>query len=496
MSKQLQREGIWNTVISYAGIAIGYVNTILLFPNFLDEEQVGLTRLLITISTMFAQFGALGFVNMSGRYFPYFRNREKQHNGFLFLLLAIPLLGFAVITVLFLLFRPVVMDYYSGNGSSLLQEFYYYIIPLSLFTLLFNLFTAYLRSLFKTIISSFVQDFLLRLLTTLLISVYALGWMDFHAFVLLYIGINSIIALVLIGYTFWLKQLFLFPSKAGLRLIPLREMLTYGFFTFMGNISVTIITTVDQIMISAYSMGDNGIYTTAFFITSPIMIPSRSVLKIALPQVAEYWKEQNMPKMEKLYQQITVINMIVGLLLFIGIWANIDNVFSFMPASYRAGKYVVLFLSVARLVDLATGLNGIILATSEKYRWDLLFNVVLAGLTVFTNYYFIPRYGINGAAFASMLSYVLINLARLFFVQWMYKMQPFSWSAVSITAIAAAALGISYLLPHLRHVILDIVVRSSLIILVYGGLLLQLQVYPEMNAWLKKIVYSFTGIKL
>ncbi|WP_242918140.1 oligosaccharide flippase family protein [Pontibacter liquoris] len=495
MSKKLQREGIWNTIISYAGIVIGYVNTILLFPNYLEPDQVGLTRLLTSVSMMFAQFGALGFVNMSVRYFPYFRNKEERHHGFLFLLLSVPMVGFALITGIFLLFKPVIVDYYQAN-SPLFVDYYFYIIPLALFTLLFNLFTAYLRSLFKTIVSSFVQDFLLRLLTTLLILAYAVGWMDFQQFVLLYIGINSAIALVLIVYTLWLRQLFLRPSWAGMKLIPLREMLFYGFFTFLGNISVTIITTVDQVMISAYSLSDNGVYTTAFFMTSAIMIPARSIFKIAFPQVAEYWKDQDMIKMEQLYKQITLINLVIGLLLFIGIWANIDNLFSFMPDTYRAGKYVVLFLSMARLIDLATGINGIILATSAKYRWDLLFNVVLAGVTVWTNYYFIPLYGINGAAFASMLSYVLINLLRLFFVQWVYRIQPFAWSSVTITVIAAVALGTSYLLPYLGNSYLDIAVRSLLITLIYSSLTLGLNVFPALNEWLKKIVYSITGVSL
>ncbi|WP_018477405.1 lipopolysaccharide biosynthesis protein [Pontibacter roseus] len=479
----LQREGIWNTIISYAGILIGYVNTILLFPNYLEEEEVGLTRLLIQISVMFAQFSALGFVNMSVRYFPYFRDKERQHHGFLFLLLAVPLLGFAIVAGLFLLFKPVVVEYYIEN-SPLLLDYYYYVIPLAFFTLLFNLLTAYLRSLFKTIISSFAQDFLLRILTTLLIGLYALDWINFREFVLFYIVINSVITLSLVVYALWLRQLFLRPSWSALRIVPLREMLYYGFFTFLGNISVTIITTVDQIMISSYSLGDNGIYTTAFFITSAIMVPARSIFKIAFPQVAEFWKDRDMEGMGRLYKQITLINLIIGLLLFIGIWANIDNLYSFMPETYRAGKYVVLFLSVARIVDLATGLNGIILATSEKYRWDLLFNVVLAGLTIWTNLIFIPLYGIEGAALASMISYVTINLLRLFFVQWLYKMQPFAWSSVWVTAIAAAALGASYLLPFLGNLFMDILVRSLLITVIYMGLLLSLRVYPEMNQWL------------
>ncbi|WP_162052368.1 lipopolysaccharide biosynthesis protein [Pontibacter pamirensis] len=493
--RKLQREGIWNTTISYAGIFIGYVNTILLFPNFLDEAEVGLTRLLLTISVMFAQFSALGFVNMSTRYFPYFRDKAQQHNGFLFLLLAVPVLGFAVATGIYLLLKPSVINYYEEK-SPLILDYYYYIIPLALFTLLYNMFTAYLRSLYKTIVSSFVQDFLLRILTTLLIAIYALGVMDFRQFVLLYIIINSVGALVLVAYTIWLKQLYLRPSWTGLRIIPMREMLYYGFFTFLGNLSTTIITTIDQVMISAYSLSANGIYTTAFFMTSAIMVPARSILKIASPQVADFWKEKNMEGMENLYRHVTMVNLIVGLLLFIGIWANIDNLFSFMPETYRAGKYVVLFLSFARIVDLATSLNGVILATSDKFRWDLGFNIVLAILTVGTNWYFIPLYGINGAALASMLSYVFMNLTRLFFVQFIYKIQPFTWSSAQIVVIAAVALGVSYLVPYLQNVFVDMVVRSLLITVIYGGLSIGLNIYPEMNAWLKKVIFGFTGWKL
>ncbi|PRY14425.1 O-antigen/teichoic acid export membrane protein [Pontibacter ummariensis] len=495
MSRTLQREGIWNTAISYAGILIGYVNTILLFPNFLDEAEVGLTRLLLSISVMYAQFSALGFVNMSVRYFPYFRDKEKQHNGFLFLLLSVPLLGFVLSTVLYLLFKPVIVDYYIEN-SPLIIDYYYYLIPLALFTLLFNMFTAYLRSLYKTIVSSFVQDFLLRLLTTLLISVYALGEMDFQTFVLLYVAVNCVGALVLVVYVIWLKQLFVRPSVTVFSIIPLKEVFYYGLFTFFGNISTTIITTVDQVMISSYSLAANGIYTTAFFMTSAILVPGKSILKIAHPQVAEFWKENNLTGMKKLYQDVTMINLIVGILLFIGIWANIDNLYEFMPESYRSGKYVVLFLAIARLVDLATSLNGAILATSEKYRWDLSFNLVLAALTIWTNWYFIPRYGIEGAALASMISLVSMNLLRLFFVQIIYKIQPFTWRALAITVIGVVSLGVSYLVPYLGNVFLDILVRSLLLISVYAALALNLNIYPEMNAWLRKVIYGLTGWKL
>ena len=46
--------------------------------------------------------------------------------------------GFAAITGLFLLFKPVVIDYYIEN-SPLLLDYYYFVIPLAFFTLLISL---------------------------------------------------------------------------------------------------------------------------------------------------------------------------------------------------------------------------------------------------------------------------------------------------------------------------------------------------------------------
>ncbi|MDB5261400.1 MAG: hypothetical protein JWQ14_681, partial [Adhaeribacter sp.] len=66
----IKRQGIQNTIISYAGVVIGYVNTVLLLPWILDEEQVGLTRLLLTLAVLYAQFSALGFANAGVKFFP------------------------------------------------------------------------------------------------------------------------------------------------------------------------------------------------------------------------------------------------------------------------------------------------------------------------------------------------------------------------------------------------------------------------------------------
>jgi len=478
----IKRQGIQNSIISYAGVVLGYFNLIVLFPKVLTVDQVGLTRILPNVALILAQLSALGFANAGIKYFPFFRNKTQGHHNFLLLFLGVPLGGFLLITTLYFLFKPALLGYL-GKDEKLLIAYNYYIIPLSFFTLFYNLFTAYLTSLYKTVIPSFTKDFLLRLGTTVCILLYYFNLVSFETFLFLFIGVNCAITLVLLVYIVWLKQFHLSFAQAPLGDKPIRPMIQYGLYAFMGNISSIIITIIDQFMISHYqNLGSVGVYSTCINVASVILIMGSSILKIALPQIADYWKNSDMEGMQKLYKQVTRLNMVMGCLLFIGIWANIHNLFAFLPPEYAAGKYVILFVCAARLFDLATGINGAILLTSSHYRYDLFFNILLSVLTILANNYFIPQYGITGAGFVFFGVYTLINTLRVISVWIFYKIQPFNRTSVYIIFLAGLAYVIGSLVPIYKNPFLDLTLRSVLIAVLYGTGILALNLAPELTA--------------
>ena len=100
----IKRQGIQNSIISYAGVIIGYINVMVLFPRFLSVEQVGLTRVLPNVAIVLAQLSALGFANAGIKFFPFFRNKAAKHHNFLALFLGVPLLGFSLISGIYFLF--------------------------------------------------------------------------------------------------------------------------------------------------------------------------------------------------------------------------------------------------------------------------------------------------------------------------------------------------------------------------------------------------------
>ncbi|HEY4797753.1 MAG TPA: polysaccharide biosynthesis C-terminal domain-containing protein, partial [Bacteroidia bacterium] len=429
------------------------------------------------------------------KFFPYFNDKQRQHHGFLFWTSFISLLGFMIVTLLFVLFQSSVVSYYSER-SPLLVEYIFYLIPLGLATLFYTLFETYLRSLMKTIVSTLVNEIVLRLMVTLSISLYALKLVTFHEFVIIYVGVNCLAAVILLVYMAYLKQLLFKPEWSTTTKRFFHIILNFGFYSVLGNMSYILVSNIDSMMVaSMVGLKETGVYTTIFFIATVMIIPYRSITRVASPLVAQFWKKRKLDEMHSLYKKVALLNIIIGCLLFLGIWVNMDNLFSFMPKEYAQGKYVFLFLGLGRLFDMATGINGFILVTSKKYRYDLFFALLLIGLTIGLNYFLIPLYGIIGASIATMCTLVIINLFRILFILFAFKMQPFDMRSVVVMLVGMAVYGIQYFIPPLFNVYADLILRSALCLVLFVIPIMLLKLSPETNEYIKKLL-GYAGIKI
>ena len=482
----VQRDSFRITLIAYAGAVIGYLNKLFLFTNFLTTEQVGLANLMVTISLIYAQVAALGSRNIILRFFPFFNDPKNHHHGFLFGVMILSLAGFALATLLFLIFqRPFVMLY--GDSSPLLVDYALYLIPLGLATLFFNLFESYLRCLYKNIIPSVTHEVVLRLLVTISISLYALGMISFPRFVAVYVVAYCLPAVILTAYT---------AAKGLLRLQPawpllLRRlgkiMLVYGLYSLLNNLSTFLLISVDSLMVAGMiDLGVAGVYTTMIFMTSVMLIPYRSMVKVSAPLVAAYWKTRAMGHMEEVYRKATAGNLVVGGLLFLLLWVNLDVIFHFMPDEYGAGRYIFLLLGIGKLFDMSSGLNATILTTSKKYRYDLYFTLAMVGFAIAANLFFIPLWGAEGAAFASMLTLVLFNLLRLIFIYVHFGIQPFETRQLWVPGLMLIIMIASSQVGMVPNVVADIVLRSLVTAVLFLGPVRALEVSPDLNSLANK----------
>lgn len=477
------RRSIRTVAVTYLGVLLGFLNTLWLYPSILTEEQIGLARTLINAAFLFSTFASLGASNIPTRYFPYFKDETRRHHGFLFFMLLLGLIGYVLFAVLFLSVRPIIFSVYDISAP-LLVRYYYYLVPLTAVILFWTILESYTVIQQMPVVPSFVREVLVRGLMALSLIVLFLGWVDFHGFVNLLLLSYAVLLVVIVLYLKRNKLLFLGPDWSVFRSGHIKDMLVYGGFVLMGNASGAVIANIDGLMLSAYSgLRSTGIYTIAFFIANIVEIPKRSLSQVLVPLVSEANKNNDVATLRELYRKSSINQLIVGGLLFIGIWCNIESVFRLIPHGevYMAGKWVVFWIGLSKLFDMVTGINAEIMGTSKYYKYDLVFYILLCFLGVGTNVIFIPLFNMTGAALASAISIFLFNIMRFIFIAIKFRMQPFAASTVTVTLLGLAIIAVSAMVRSPWHPLVDIAVRSVAITVIFVGVVLLTEVSTDVN---------------
>lgn len=474
------KQTIRGSIFSYLGVIIGFVSVIYLRSHGLSTEQNGELEVILSISIILTQFGSLGFFTASTRCFPYFRNPEKNHHGFLFLLLTVPLAGTLLIGLLYYVLRPVIGDW--GNYASFLEQYAPAILVLTAGTLLFNAFDNYNRvAQLDAATGTIYKEFLQKLTVALALAAVFIFPMPFEDFIWIWLFANIVPTVFMFLSTRRRGVLSLKPDLAFLDKPMVSMLASVSGFAVISGLSTMIIQYIDRIMINGMiNASETGIYGITAFFGTVVAMPARIMYRIGGVIIAEKWKTNDLSGIASIYRKSCSTQLLMGLLLFIGIWANINNILQLVPPEYAAGKYVIFFVSLSGLIDMATGMNGMILATSKYYRWDTYFFLALIGVTVLANYLFIPLWGISGAAAAATLTTLLFNLYRYGFIWKKFALQPFGWNNLLILITGVLTLLLSELIPQLP-LIADIIIRSFLITLLYVGAIYFFRLSPEMN---------------
>ncbi|GAA3992242.1 lipopolysaccharide biosynthesis protein [Mucilaginibacter dorajii] len=483
----IKQQTIKGSIYSYLGILIGFLTVSIIQPHALSTEGIGLITLLGSLSLMFAQFSILGF-NGTARYFPYFRNEEKKHNGYLFLSCAISAVG----SLLFIIIAYVYKDELVGRNqkSVLFEQYYWYLVPLTIFTLFFNVFDLYARMLYNMTTGLILREFTKRIFVLVTVLLVYFKLVSFNTFMVLWFFANIIPTGLIIIRLIKDKQFSLKPNLHFLDKEMVRKLVGICFFTILTGASPLIIQNIDNILITKkLGLDHTGVYSLAFNFGIIISLPSRALYSIAYTVIAESWRKNDLANIRSVYEKSCVNQLISALFLFVLIWANVDNIFAMLPPEFKAGKYAIFFVSLGFFIDSATGINLVILATSKYFKYDSLFNVLLVGVIVIANLILIPIYGITGAAIASALTFFIFNLFRYLFILIKFKMQPFKIQ--SLLAIISGVIVYYFsvwIIPHIDNFIMDTIVRSAFITLIYIPAVYFLKLSDDINIIIDNLI--------
>lgn len=483
----IQRQGLNNAIITFIGLLIGFASLLYVQPKFLTPEEIGLTRVLFSLSSLIGVFLPLGIGTITVKYFPMFRDRESGHNGFMGFVFAYMFTGAMVMLFALTIAKPFFINAYQEK-SRLFTEYYNLVWPFS-FIIGFNaVLTLYCNSIFKSTFPALVNEVLLRVVSIILFTVYFCKLISLSAFVYLFVGIYFAQGASLLLYLIIADKISISTNVKLIKEVGFKSMAIYGIWMSFVSVAAMGVKYIDSIVLGKYSLYFVGIYTIAAFIPNVIEAPLLALERIASPKMAHAIVHGDMEEVKKIYYQSARYLLILGGLVFIGIVVNIQFVLQLLPAEYMGGLEVVYIISLGSLFTILGGNNTQIIFSSQNYFKGGILLIGVAILALVLNLLLIPKYGMNGAATAMALSTLAYSLSKFIIIYKQFKLQPYTFHTLIIVILIALCTAVGMLLPSVGNPIINILFRSTIITAIYVVVVYVLKLVPEANEFVKKFL--------
>lgn len=188
---------------------------------------------------------------------------------------------------------------------------------------------------------------------------------------------------------------------------------------FINQLAITIYVNIDTTMIGFYyNSAQVGLYSFASKIYTILKQLINAVVMVMIPRLA-YIVNKNNDKFK--YYLETLISVVTGLILpiTIGMIMLAKQILIVIGGSgYIAAKSTLQILSIAILFAVyASILSYGVLIVYKKEKESLFSAIITAFLNVVLNFYFIPRFGIMGAAVTTTIAELANFIILLFFVK-------------------------------------------------------------------------------
>ncbi len=491
------RQSLKRTTVTYLGQALGLLSVLFIYP--LAWETYGLAQFVIATASLLVPFATLGTTSLTVRFFPDFE-KGNSHHGFLGLLFLITIVTFLVFTPLAIwLEEPLLRILESlGMESDKFQSNRILIFLLVAALILQSILVAHASNFKRVVIPTVFSSFLHKIILPILILLIFYQIIDLQGFKW---GMLTMYFLGICGLIIYLARLKQLSFKIDWRFLNrdlARKMAVYSAFGFFTSLGSLLAFRIDIIMVTTYLGYDfGGFYSSFMFMTFVMVVPYQALLAISSPIISQAWKRKDSTVIKDVYRKSAETLTVAGLLVFLGTWICLEDLLHLTPKLQEQLPYrmTFFFLGLGQLVNMSAGVNDPIIVFSKYFRFNLIALVLLGLTTVYTNYLLIPKFGLPGAGMATAIALLLFNLVKLIFIQWKFKMHPFSMVHLKAVAIGLVAFAAAYFLPVDFHPLLNILCRGSLFVLIYLGLVLGLHISPEIDKLTRQLRFRFDSFR-
>ena len=483
----IRRQSIISSLVIYIGFAVGLLNTYFFTRegNF-TEAEYGLTTIFIAIATMMSAFAAMAMPSFIFKFYPYYNdNLPPKKNDIITWALLVSTIGFVLVMIAGWALKHLVLKKF-GTNSPQLVSYYYWIFPMGLGLTIYTVLEAYAWSLHKSIVANFFREVQWRLFTTILIVLFVTNTIkDFDLFIKLFAFTYPGIAISLFAYLIITKKIhFTFTvSKVSRRFF--KKIVALCSFVYGGTLIFTLSQVFDTIIIASLLENGSakaGVFGLATIMTSIIQAPQRGIVSASISHLSKAWKDKNMALLQKVYQRSSINQLIFACAIFLLIWMNFKdgiNTFGVKPA-YLDAMWIFFILGITKIIDMGTGVNAQIIATSTFWKFELVSGVILLMVMLPLTYFLTREFGIIGPAIATLISITIYNIIRIVFLWKKFNLFPLTIHSLQTILLAAACYAVCYFAFNEMHGLAGMFIRSSVFILLYATGTLYMKLSPDI----------------
>ena len=175
------KQSLNNTIVTYFGFAIGAVNTLFLYTNFMQPDNYGLIQVILSVSAVLMPILAFGVPNSLVKFYSSFKNESSQ-DGFLTLMLLLPLVLIIPIGILSYFANETIGNLLSKENG-IVRDYVWHIFIVGMAMAYFEVFYAWVRIRMKSMFGNFMKEIFCRMTQTILLLLLWFKIIDIEFFI-------------------------------------------------------------------------------------------------------------------------------------------------------------------------------------------------------------------------------------------------------------------------------------------------------------------------
>lgn len=491
----IRKQSILSSIVIYIGFAIGLLNTYIFGrEEYFTTEQYGLYSLFNALAVLFSSLAAFAMPAFIYKFFHYYKdNLPHRKNDMVSWALLISTIGFLLVLAASLVFENLIVRKYSEN-SALFVQYYYWLFPLSFGLTIYTVLEAFALGLRKPVLMSFFKEVEWRLFTTVLLILFMAGVVkDFDLFIKIYAFSYPAIALSILIYLLATKQITFTFSVSKVTRRFFKKIAIFSFFVYSSTIIFSVAAVFDTLVVASVlddGLAKAGILGLATILTSVIQAPQRGVINASISSLSRAWKAKDLRSLQHIYERSSINLLIFSVVIFVLLALNYTEAIDTMKLKpeFKIGFYAFIFMGLTRIVDMGSGVNAQIIATSIYWRFELITGFILMACMLPLNYFLTIRFDITGPGIANLISFTIYNGVRIWFLWHKFKLQPFSKNSLYTLFVGAIVYAICHFAFAGIHGFPGLIIRSIVAVVLFVICIWRFNLSPDVRPVLQTLL--------